>query len=136
VWQYTLNGTTAALEADGFATSRLACYVPALGPHIQIYSASYDPDLGWLRSMQFDVYDADVTVDFPLTPPTVGPDSNWPKNFSSWDYTTNAGFMAQLTTLYAGPQSKDDCKNGGWEKYGFKNQGQCVRYVETGMDSR
>ena len=22
--------------------------------------------------------------------------------------------------------TKDDCKNGGWQSYGFKNQGQCV----------
>lgn len=35
-----------------------------------------------------------------------------------------------------GPQTKDDCKNGGWEQYGFKNQGQCVRFIETGKDSR
>lgn len=32
--------------------------------------------------------------------------------------------------------SKDQCKNGGWVLFGFKNQGQCVRYVETGKDSR
>ena len=34
------------------------------------------------------------------------------------------------------PVTKDDCKNGGWEQYGFKNQGQCVRFIETGKDSR
>lgn len=34
------------------------------------------------------------------------------------------------------PQTKDDCKKGGWESYSFRNQGQCVRYVETGKDSR
>ena len=33
-------------------------------------------------------------------------------------------------------QSKDDCKNGGWEAFGFRNQGQCVRFIETGKDSR
>jgi hypothetical protein len=33
-------------------------------------------------------------------------------------------------------QTKDDCKDGGWEAYGFKNQGQCIRFVETGKDSR
>jgi hypothetical protein len=27
------------------------------------------------------------------------------------------------------PASKDDCKDGGWERYGFKNQGQCVSSV-------
>lgn len=31
---------------------------------------------------------------------------------------------------------KSDCFKGGWEDYGFKNQGQCVRFVETGKDSR
>ena len=34
------------------------------------------------------------------------------------------------------PQTKDDCKKGGWEDYGFRNQGQCVRFIETGKDSR
>lgn len=31
---------------------------------------------------------------------------------------------------------KADCFDGGWEEFGFKNQGQCVRFVETGKDSR
>ena len=30
------------------------------------------------------------------------------------------------------PQSKDDCRDGGHEDFGFRNQGQCVRFVETG----
>lgn len=34
------------------------------------------------------------------------------------------------------PVTKDDCKDGGWETFGFSNQGQCVRFVETGKDSR
>jgi len=34
------------------------------------------------------------------------------------------------------PETKNDCKQGGWEQYGFKNQGQCVRFIETGKDSR
>lgn len=33
-------------------------------------------------------------------------------------------------------QTKDDCKKGGWEEFGFRNQGQCIRFVNTGMDSR
>ncbi len=50
------------------------------------------------------------------------------------------------TTLAAGadisapippdPQTEADCKKGGWEFYGFRNQGQCIRYVTTGKDSR
>ncbi len=27
------------------------------------------------------------------------------------------------------PTTKDDCKNGGWEGYGFTNQGMCIKYV-------
>ena len=34
------------------------------------------------------------------------------------------------------PLTKDQCKDGGWETFGFSNQGQCVRFVETGKDSR
>lgn len=34
------------------------------------------------------------------------------------------------------PQSKDDCKRGGWQDFGFRNQGQCIRFVNTGQDSR
>ncbi len=30
------------------------------------------------------------------------------------------------------PMSMDDCKEGGYEKYGFKNQGQCVSSVTPG----
>jgi hypothetical protein len=30
------------------------------------------------------------------------------------------------------PLTKDDCKNGGWEQFGFRNQGQCVSFVATG----
>jgi hypothetical protein len=31
------------------------------------------------------------------------------------------------------PTSKEQCKNGGWRTFrGFKNQGDCVRFVATG----
>lgn len=39
-------------------------------------------------------------------------------------------------TLLNDPSEKTQCMKGGWEEYGFKNQGQCVRFVETGKDSR
>jgi hypothetical protein len=31
-----------------------------------------------------------------------------------------------------GPQSAEDCKDGGWEAGGFKNQGDCVSFFATG----
>lgn len=34
------------------------------------------------------------------------------------------------------PSTIQDCFQGGWEAFGFKNQGQCVRFVKTGEDSR
>lgn len=39
---------------------------------------------------------------------------------------------------YAVAQTRDDCKNGGWQSMrradgsGFKNQGDCIQYVNTG----
>jgi hypothetical protein len=30
------------------------------------------------------------------------------------------------------PTSKDQCMNGGWQQYAFKNQGQCVAFVNRG----
>lgn len=32
--------------------------------------------------------------------------------------------------------TRDDCKQGGWMDFGFENQGQCIRYANTGKDSR
>lgn len=34
-----------------------------------------------------------------------------------------------------GPQSKDDCQQTSWEQYGFKNQGQCMKYLDNGKGS-
>lgn len=32
--------------------------------------------------------------------------------------------------------SKAQCKDGAWAAFGFKNQGQCIRFIQTGVDSR
>jgi hypothetical protein len=34
------------------------------------------------------------------------------------------------------PVSHDECTKGRWADFQFRNQGQCVRFVETGEDSR
>ncbi len=36
----------------------------------------------------------------------------------------------------AAPTTKDQCMKDGWKAYGFKNQGQCIKFIETGRDSR
>jgi hypothetical protein len=38
--------------------------------------------------------------------------------------------------VLADATTQDDCRSGGWADYGFANQGQCIRFVETGKDSR
>lgn len=35
----------------------------------------------------------------------------------------------------AAPQSKDDCRNGGYEDYGFRNQGQCIASLRANDDA-
>jgi hypothetical protein len=30
------------------------------------------------------------------------------------------------------PTSNEQCKNGGWSRFGFKNQGQCIAFVHRG----
>lgn len=34
------------------------------------------------------------------------------------------------------PETREDCMNGGWEDFGFRNQGLCIQFVNTGRDSR
>lgn len=34
------------------------------------------------------------------------------------------------------PVSHEECMKGGWSGFDFRNQGQCIRFVETGFDSR
>ena len=31
---------------------------------------------------------------------------------------------------------ENECKNSLWKVFGFRNQGQCIRFVNTGKDSR
>ncbi|WP_412067388.1 hypothetical protein [Rubrivirga sp. IMCC43871] len=61
---------------------------------------------------------------------------------AGWDGLASAqaatGFDYDFTvspTVARAPQTKDDCKNGGWQQYdnpSFRNQGQCIRFVNTG----
>ena len=53
-----------------------------------------------------------------------GPDD--PNPFTTWHM-----FDVEPCAL-----TKDMCKDGGWEALGFRNQGQCIRFVNTGQDSR
>ena len=41
-----------------------------------------------------------------------------------------------MAFLSADPTEKVDCTEGKWADYGFRNQGQCIRFVNTEKDSR
>ena len=41
-----------------------------------------------------------------------------------------------MSFLSADPTVRTDCTDDHWADYGFRNQGQCMRLVETGKDSR
>lgn len=66
----------------------------------------------------------------------VGIGSGWNGSFLSYaDYVTinDTAFDFELEL---DPTTKEECKDGGWEDFGFSNQGQCIRFVNTGEDSR
>jgi hypothetical protein len=35
-------------------------------------------------------------------------------------------------TVGAAPTDKADCKKGGWEAFGFRHQGECIKFVNAG----
>jgi hypothetical protein len=37
-----------------------------------------------------------------------------------------------LTFLLTPATSKEQCDDGGWQTFGFQNQGQCIQFVNTG----
>ncbi len=49
---------------------------------------------------------------------------------------SNDSYAAHWHAGLVDPETKDDCKQGGWMDFGFSNQGQCIRFVNTGQDSR
>jgi hypothetical protein len=48
---------------------------------------------------------------------------------------TSSGTAGQASPSSA-PTDKDQCKDGGWSQFGFKNQGECVSSVTSGKDRR
>lgn len=73
-----------------------------------------------------DVQDGDFLLDWPgASAPLALYDFG---DLSDWPFTGAIEFNEKTT--------KDDCKKGGWSDLGFKNQGKCIQYVNTGKDSR
>jgi hypothetical protein len=40
-------------------------------------------------------------------------------------------WRTHIASFTAGPTSKGQCKHGGWMNFGFKNQGQCIAFVNS-----
>ena len=115
-FEYTLAGRTYRASGDGSVTILAEC---SSAP--QIYFQTKSINDSW---MDLRVRNPAGTEDVPLTPPPVT------AGFDTFRYMyLVGGFGAYLTELFT-------CKDGGWKLYGFKNQGQCIRYGETGKDSR
>lgn len=49
---------------------------------------------------------------------------------------SNSSYAAHWHGGVAQPTSKDECKKGGHADFGFRNQGLCIQFVNTGKDSR
>jgi hypothetical protein len=125
---YTLRGTTYTVA--GPMGQALAYTTVCMDhPWVQVNARNVT------TTAQIELFNPANTEDFPLTPPALG---NWPYVFSVWNDVGDS-FSAFVTEVYAAPQdpqTKNDCMKNGWAKFGFKNQGQCVRFIETGKDSR
>jgi hypothetical protein len=49
----------------------------------------------------------------------------------------SAGTLTQsLFVDCSTPASKEECKHDGWQRFGFKNQGQCIAFVNHGPQTR
>ena len=66
-----------------------------------------------------------TTTQPPVTTTTVAPTTTTQPPAT----TTTAPATTTTTTTPVAPADKDECKDGGWEDFGFRNQGQCVSFV-------
>ena len=63
----------------------------------------------------------------------------WPnQDFHGYTDLLTVGVNGEETTydFEVLPATKQDCMRSGWREFDFRNQGQCIRFVNTGKDSR
>jgi hypothetical protein len=61
----------------------------------------------------------------------IGPfGSSVPGTFEVTATWAGGTLTASLDVNCGRPQTKDDCKDGGWRDFGFRNQGQCIKAVK------
>ncbi|KKR30522.1 hypothetical protein A2715_05895 [Candidatus Woesebacteria bacterium RIFCSPHIGHO2_01_FULL_39_32] len=103
---------------------------------------TFQDDGSGVLEVVMDVLDGTETVlhTWTLSDPTDVIGTTVGGNRYGWFVTSDFGFLAidnsEKYEVVLNPVTKDDCKDGGWEAYGFSNQGLCIQYVNTGKDSR
>jgi hypothetical protein len=57
--------------------------------------------------------------------------------YNTTGHGSSGEYTARTTTTTPGafPTNKDECKRSGWQGFGFRNQGQCVSFVNHVSDS-
>ena len=56
--------------------------------------------------------------------------------YNSYVYVPDIYYFSWTRVYVLKPRAIGECKQGGWREFGFRNQGQCVRFVNTGVDTR
>jgi hypothetical protein len=154
---YTINPTTGVATLIG--NTGVIGATLAFGPDGTLYqtSAVFDDDgfvAGYLNTLDPDT-GAVLTTSDPFTQRHVGglevrptdgvifasggdEGSIWtlsPTGTQTFVGLTSVGGVGDLAFTPL-PTSKDQCKNGGWHRfsfpYSFKNQGDCIQFVNTG----
>jgi hypothetical protein len=92
----------------------------------------------WSHDNGFNKYDARGNLlgtlpRPPVTPPIDFPQGSWGPMGSAFDskgnlYVVN-NWECKTIYKYTLPVTNNQCRNGGWQTFGFKNQGQCIRFV-------
>jgi hypothetical protein len=119
-----------AVPGDGLATFRFVTFgsTPVINDHdaVSFFAESDSGEQGI-----FVGHDGTFTQ---IADSVTGPCAAY-GTFTSIDRKHKVGFHCSPRSLSA-PETKDDCKAGGWKTFTFprtfKNQGDCIQFVNTG----